>query len=126
LNFEGTSKQQFMKSNIEFRMWDGTLDPAAIQQQVVVSAAITDYAERSVIENKGSKKPTDARRKIGHGKAKEQAALTKAGTKTHTAESFTEANSHVGEFLDKLFRRNEDKAGVAALFAATNWQGDRT
>jgi hypothetical protein len=122
LNFEGTSKKQFMKSNIEFRMWDGTLDPAAIQQQVKVSAAITDYAERSVIENKGSKKPTEARKKIGHGREKEKAALSKAGTKTHTAESFTEANSHVGEFLDKIFRRNEDKAGVAALFASTNWQ----
>jgi hypothetical protein len=122
LNFEGTSKQQFMKSNIEFRMWDGTLDPAAIQQQVKVSAAITDYAERSVMENKGSKKPTEARKKIGHGKEKEKAALAKAGTKTHTAESFHEANSHVGEFLDKIFRRNEDKAGVAALFSQTNWQ----
>jgi hypothetical protein len=126
LNFEGTSKKQFMKSNIEFRMWDGTLDPAAIQQQVVVSAAITDYAERSVIENKGSKKPTEARKKIGHGREKEKAALSRAGTKTHTAESFTEANSHVSDFLDKLFRRNEDKAGVAALFAATNWQSDKT
>lgn len=122
LNFEGTSKKQFMKSNIEFRMWDGTLDPAAIQQQVKVSAAITDYAERSVIENKGSKKPTEARKKIGHGREKEKQALTKVGSKTHTAESFTEANSHVGEFLDKIFRRNEDKAGVAALFALTNWQ----
>jgi hypothetical protein len=122
LNFEGTSKKQFMKSNIEFRMWDGTLDPAAIQQQVKVSAAITDYAERSVIENKGSKKPTEARKKIGHGREKEKQALSKVGTKTHTAESFTEANSHVGEFLDKIFRRNEDKAGIAALFALTNWQ----
>jgi hypothetical protein len=122
LNFEGTSNQQFMKSNIEFRMWDGTLDPAAIQQQVKVSAAITDYAERSVIENKGSKKPTEDRKKIGHGRERENAALAKANTKTHTAESFHEANSHVGQFLDKIFRRNEDKAGVAALFAATNWQ----
>lgn len=122
LNFEGTARSDFMKSNIEFRMWDGTLDPAAIQQQVVVSAAITDYAERSAIENGGSKKPTDDRKRIGNGKLKEKAALESAGVTKHNAETFKEANGHVAEFLDKLFRKNEDKKGVAALFAMTNWQ----
>lgn len=122
LNFEGTARSEFMKSNIEFRMWDATLDPAAIQQQVVVSAAITDYAERNAIENGGSKKPTDDRKRIGNGKLKEKAALDAAGVSKHNAETFKEANGHVAEFLDKLFRKNEDKKGVAALFAMTNWQ----
>lgn len=122
LNFEGTAKADFMKSNIEFRMWDGTLNAAAIQQQVVVSAAITDYAERNAIENSGSKKPTEDRKKIGNGRLREKAALDAAGVTKHNAETFKAANGHVAEFLDKLFRKNEDKKGVAALFAATNWQ----
>lgn len=122
LNFEGTAKSDFMKSNIEFRMWDGTLNAAAIQQQVVVSAAITDYAERNAIENGGSKKPTEDRKKIGNGRLREKSALEAAGVTKHNAETFKAANNHVAEFLDKLFRKNEDKKGVAALFAATNWQ----
>jgi hypothetical protein len=123
LNFEGTASTTYKKSNIEFRMWDGTMDPAVIQQQVAISAAITDYAERKVIVDKVSKKPAAGDRvTIGTSKRKEKAVLTAANTTTHTEETFKESSAQAAEFFDKLFRRKEDRAAAASLFAATNWQ----
>jgi len=122
VNFEGTSQTSFKKSHLEFRMWDSTLDAAVIQQQIVMSAALTDYAERSVIENQGSKKPTAPRDPIHAGKQRESAALSAAGTATHTEDSFTASHQKVAEFFDKMFRRKEDRAAAVALFAVTKWQ----
>lgn len=122
LNFEGTGSTEFKKSNIEFRMWDATLDPAVIQQQIAISAAITDYAERNVMENDGSKKPTETRESIGTNRQVESAALEAAGVRKHTAETFAQVNGKAAGFFDKLFRTKEHRAAAASLFAATNWQ----
>jgi hypothetical protein len=132
LNFEAANNDIFKKSNIEFRMWDATLDASVIQQQIVLSAAITDAAEREVIKNAGSKKPTKDRIKIGAGKFKEIEVLEKHKTidpttgrvakPKHTVESLAEANTNVTDLFDKIFRRKEDRAAATALFAITNWQ----
>jgi hypothetical protein len=123
LNFEGSSNVDYRKSHTEFRMWDGTLDPAVIQQQVMISAAITDHAERKVLANKGSARPKPEDRKvIGKGRDKDKEILTKASTKTHTEETFAESSVEAAAFLDKLFRRREDRATAASLFAVTTWQ----
>lgn len=122
LNFESAGNNEFKKSNVEFRLWDATLDAAVIQQQVVMSVAMTDYAERQVINNKGAKKPETVPMKVGTNKAVEAAKLAAAGTKTHTEETFVESHKEVASFFDKLFRRKEDRAAAAALFAITNWQ----
>jgi hypothetical protein len=122
LNFEGTANTDFKKSNVEFRMWDGSIDPAVIQQQVAMSAAITDYAERKVVKDKISRSGAATDRvRIGSGKRKEQAALTSAGTQTHTEETFKESTEQAAQFFDKIFRRREDRAAAASLFAVTNW-----
>ena len=121
LNFEGTANPEYKKSHVEFRMWDGTLDPAVIQQQVMISAALTDHAERNVIANNGSTKPAAGDRiKIGNGKTKEVSVLGR--TRTHTEETFKESSTKAAEFFDKLFRRKEDRAAAASLFAVTKWQ----
>jgi hypothetical protein len=123
LNFAESGSEEHRKSHVEFRMWDGTLDPAVIQQQVMISAALTDYAERNVLTNGGSRKrPTEARTTIGVGREKEAQALAKASTTTHTEETFAESNTGAAEFLDKLFRRKEDRKAAASLFAVTSWQ----
>jgi hypothetical protein len=122
MNFGGASNSTYKKSHVEFRMWDGTLDPAVIQQQVIISTAMADLAERRVIENNGSKKSTEARQRMGTNKAKEAAAL---GTRrTHTKETFKESNGKAQEFIDSIVRRPEDRASLAALFAVTNWQNN--
>jgi hypothetical protein len=127
LNFESAKNPTFKKSNVEFRMWDGTLDAAVIQQQVALSAAITDAAEREVIKNGKSLKPTKSRIKIGAGKAIEEKALhdhvdSEAVKPKHNLDSFTESTADVSEFFDHIFRRKEDRAAATALFAVTNWQ----
>jgi hypothetical protein len=121
MNFEGTANPDYKKSHVEFRMWDGTLDPAVIQQQVMISAALTDHAERNVIANNGSTKPAPGDRvRIGNGKTKESSVLGR--TRTHTEDTFKESSTKAAEFLDKLFRRREDRAAAASLFAVTKWQ----
>lgn len=121
LNFEGTANGEYKKSNIEFRMWDGTLDPAVIQQQISISAAMTDYAERNVINNGGtSKKPEESRVTIGTNRAVEQAAMN--GSRTHTKESFEATSGQVASFFDKIFRTKAQRKGAASLFAVTSWQ----
>lgn len=122
LNFESASSSSFRKRNIEFRMWDGSISASTIQQQIKVSAALTEYAERQVETHKKSEKPKEEREKIGHNRRREEDILERAGTRKHNAGTFEETNKGVATFLDKLFRKNEDKAGVVSLFALTNWQ----
>lgn len=118
VNFEGSGSTRFASNQIEYRMWDATLDPAVIQQQVALSAAITDYAERNVIKNKGSKKPTEPAAVIGTHKQKEAAIPETVDVK----EKSKQVNQKVAAFFDQLFRRSEDREAAAALFAITKWQ----
>ena len=122
LNFESASDPEFKKSHVEFRMWDATLDAANIQVQVAISAATVDAAERKVIENKGFSRPTIVSEEIGTNRVKETAALAKIGKKVHNEDSFKESSASAAEFLDTIFRRKEDRAIAAALFAVTKWQ----
>ena len=120
MNFSGSSSTDYKKSHVEFRMWDGTLDPAVIQQQVIMSAAITDLAERNVINNKGSIKEKEPRKETGTHKDKEKEVL---GDKIHhTPETFREVNQFAAEFIDSIVRTPEQRSNLAALFAVTNWQ----
>jgi hypothetical protein len=76
-----------------------------------------------VLANKGSARPKPEDRKvIGKGRDKDKEILTKASTKTHTEETFAESSVEAAAFLDKLFRRREDRATAASLFAVTTWQ----
>ena len=123
LNLAASGEEEHRKSHVEFRMWDGTLDPAVIQQQIMVSVALTDHAEREVLLNGGShKRPDSGRSVIGVGREREAAALAKSSTTTHTEETFIESNTGAAEFLDKLFRLQEDRKAAASLFAVTSWQ----
>ena len=120
MNFSGSSSTDYKKSHVEFRMWDGTLDPAIIQQQVIMSAAITDLAERNVLKNKGSIKDKEPRKETGTHKEKEKEIL--GDKKTHTPETFREVNQSAAEFIDSIVRTPEQRSNLASLFAITNWQ----
>jgi Putative amidoligase enzyme len=123
VNFEGTANSDIIKSNVEFRMWDGTLDPAVIQQQVKISAAMTEYADQHVSREGGSRrKKGKSRLEIGSTRNKEQTVLSSKSNGKHDENTFHETNIHVASFIDTMFRRKEDRAGVASLFAVTNWQ----
>lgn len=121
LNFEGAARDSMKKSNVEFRMWDGTLDASVIQQQVKISAALTEYAERKV-EVEGGSTRRSTRQRIGSGRTKERQVLEDSQLARHNEESFVRANGSVGSLMDALFRKKSDRQSVVSLFAITNWQ----
>jgi hypothetical protein len=123
ISFGATSDDEQRKSHVEFRMWDGTLNPAVIQQQVMISVALTDYAERNTILNNGSAKPQPNTRSVtGSGRENEAKIVESAPPGTSPQQIFQNSNVRAAEFFDKLFRRREDRAAAAALFAITAWQ----
>jgi len=120
LNFETTYQNNYSHSNVEFRMWDGTLDPAIIQRQVMISAAMTDYAERRVIEQGQSAPSAVPRQRFGAARDNERTLLE--GRRTHTRESFEGSLGSAPEMIDNLFRKPEDRLRIAELFSVTSWQ----
>ena len=122
MNFGGASSSQYARNHVEFRMWDGSIDPAVIQQQVVMSAGLADLAERRVIENNGSAFPTEERRRIGNRRSAERALIGDRGT--HTPETFREINQNAAEFIDSIVRTPQQREDLASLFAITKWQSN--
>jgi hypothetical protein len=71
-----------------------------------------------VIEN-GESRPIQNRGRIGEMRRRERSAL---GTRrTHNAETFAESVGTAPQFIDSLFRRQEDRQRITDLFAVTNW-----
>lgn len=106
-------------SRVEFRVWDSTLDPGVIQQQIVLSAAMTERAERTV-EITGTSKPPEKYNPLGTAKSKGGAGGTRTKAQ-QTQDEFLEESGHAGQFIDSLFRRKEDRKRATALFAINNW-----
>lgn len=87
-------------SRIEFRLWDGSLEPGRMQAQIRMSTALLDYATR----NRDLTFDHDQR--------------AQAGTLNPDHDTFTQRTEHVRGLLDNLFRRDTDKQQAAALWAA--------
>jgi Putative amidoligase enzyme/KTSC domain len=96
-------------SHVEFRVWDGTLDAAVIQQQVATSAALTEYAERKV-DAEGSSIPREVSRTRGHH------------AMNGTDDNDQDTLEHLAAFTDKVFRRQEDRKRFVSLFSVNKWQ----
>lgn len=105
--------------HVEYRLWDATLDEAVIQQQIKVSVALTERAEQNVLVQ-GKSPARSSRHRIGEGLAAER-ELRGSG-KEGSGEDFQKQYAHAAAFIGSLFRKNEDRKGVAALFAVTKWQ----
>ncbi|MEV4570298.1 NUDIX domain-containing protein [Nonomuraea sp. NPDC049419] len=99
------------KGHVEFRMWDGSLDPAVIQAQVKVSLAVVEAAFRTAA--------LDLPPNAGvHEEPGTHAGLRSLGS----APDLTEAGSLSFRMLmDEIFWRTADKEQLTALFAATRW-----
>lgn len=85
-------------SRIEFRLWDGSLDPARIQAQVKMSAALLDYSSQN-----RSLTFTDPR--------------PEGGQLNPDHRDFAGRTHQVRHLVDELFRRDEDKQQAARLWA---------
>jgi hypothetical protein len=117
MNFESTYQQDYRRSNVEFRMWDGTLDAAVIQRQIMVSAAMTDYAERNVIAN--GRTSNVPRQTVGGEREVQRQIHTGRGRLSR--DHFEQTMGNAPQFMDNLFRRQEDRRRIAELFSITNW-----
>jgi hypothetical protein len=106
--------------HIEFRHWDGTLNPSAIQAQVKMSAAMTVAAKRIADTHGTVPRPRES---VGAHVLRQSvrdvptAPLSEAEQVTDTASARA--------FIDTLFTRPQDKTQMAGLFALTHWQSRR-
>lgn len=87
-------------SRVEFRLWDGSLEPGRIQAQIKMSTAMLDYTAR----NRTLTFDADER--------------TPAGTLNPDRAEFAEHTRQIRGLIDELFRRDTDKQQAAALWAA--------
>ena len=97
----------------EFRIWDGSLDPAIIQAQIKMSLALTEAAYRDTEYEPTGHRP--------FGSTRRQLRETHGATRHLTGEDWRNSTASVRALADRLYRRHEDKKQVAALFASTKW-----
>jgi hypothetical protein len=95
----------------EFRLWDATLDPAAIQTQIKLSLGMAAAAARGTTGGGTRREPLGSHRASNPTGARATGASWLA-----TTESFR-------SLVDSVFYRAADKAQATSLFAATRrWQ----
>lgn len=97
-------------AHVEFRAFDGSLDPAVIQTRILVSAAMVQRAsQHEGREPTWNNLPTQRERKrVGHHHA------------------LPDEQQHDGflDFQTQLFSRDEDRLRVTRLYGVTRWQHD--
>lgn len=103
INLAGITGER--SSHVEFRMWDGSLDPGVIQAQIKTSLMLTEMA--IISEFDGQEEPLGSH-------ASENMGTDNDGTEEDTA--------NFRRLLDSMWARTADKEQLAALFATTRWQ----
>lgn len=107
-------------SHVEFRMWDGTLNPGSIQQQVKTSVALLERSEYDVIKNgKSSPKDITEESKLGYGNKQFIDKLMRKKMDREDADN--ESVAHAAKFFDNFFARESDRKSVLAMFSKTQW-----
>jgi hypothetical protein len=102
--------------HVEFRMWDGSLDPGVIQAQVNLSLGMTHaalHAERGAV--------------WGHepiGVHRRRNSDVPRGTALR-GDRWRDNTSGFRRLLDRVFTRDANREQATALFAATHWQQPR-
>jgi len=91
-------------ARIEFRLWDGSIEPGRIQAQIKLSAALLDHVSA------GSDVFADG--PPGRSRA------TDLPHPRYDPEGFTKETSEIRTLIDALFHRDCDKQQAAALWAA--------
>jgi hypothetical protein len=112
INLEDT-RRGYDSDHAEFRVFDGSLDASVIQSQIKLSLALTETAFRDTEHTPTGHTPfgsTRAAHREQHG-----------ATRRLTGEDWRASTEGVRKLADTLYRRREDKAQVAAMFAITKW-----
>ncbi|MFF5265363.1 amidoligase family protein [Actinomadura viridis] len=113
LNFESVHGSQ--SDHVEFRMWDGSLNPAVVQAQIKLSLGLADAASRG----SGPALPPEPL-----GTHRERNSHLQRGQRL-SGEAWLADTRSFRSMVDTVFRRSQDKAQAAALFAVTRWQQRR-
>ncbi len=105
------------RDHVEFRMWDGSLDPGVIQAQVKLSLGLTEAAFRSAATweqpNEGQADRIGRHHRDYGGRGR--------GARLR-GEEWQESTRSFRSLVDSIFHRDSDKAQATALFAVTRWQ----
>ena len=111
LNFQSVSGRQ--TDHVEFRMWDGSLDPGTIQTQVKLSLGMTEAAFRTPSGTQHGAEPIGTHRRANSHLQRGQRL---------SGEAWEADTKGFRGLMDRLFTRDADKRQAAALFGATKWQ----
>lgn len=111
-NFHGVRGSS--RDHPEFRVFDASLDAGTIQAQIKMSVALTEAAKR----NAASGGTQRGREPLGSHQQRRSGRMTR---KAMTEEEVAADTATTRSFLDTLFRRREDKAHLAAIYANTRW-----
>ena len=113
-NTEATSDDR-RGDNVEFRIFDATLNPGAMQAQIKLALAMTTSAARIAdagISTNRAKEPLGS-----HA----ERAKARNSRRRMTDEEVTADTATFRSFMDTIFTRHEDKKQLTALFASTKW-----
>ena len=97
--------------HIEFRLWDGTLDPTVIQAHIMMTLGLVESAYCDT-----ETEPCNDVVAVGVGYRIMLADNSDAG------EASPENSVAFRALMDRIFHRDEDKAHLTGLFASSRWQ----
>lgn len=119
LNLGGVSAEaDHSKDHVEFRIFDATLNPGAIQAQIRTAVAMTNAAARIAGDT-----PTKRDKELA-GSHAQRASVR--GRRRLTREDILEDTATFRSLLDTLFSRKQDKDQLIEVFAHTKWTKKRT
>ncbi len=93
------------KPTIEFRTFNGSLDPAQVQNNVRVAVGIIQAAKNARTRSESTRKRGEML--AGH---------------TYTQRPAPEDHSHIRKFLDIVFTRTKDKRACLGAYGRSQWQ----
>lgn len=110
VNFTDLHPDDPQRSHLEFRLFDASLQPGRIQAQMKLALALTDYAAHHTIS------PLEPRNRLGAGAHRRKVL----GASGEWFDAVTTAP--IRHLIDRLFRRDDDKRQIAALWAVSTYQ----
>jgi hypothetical protein len=108
----------YLRDHPEFRIFDSTLDAAAMQAQVKLSVAMTHAAARIA----GDAPTQRTKEELG---SHARRAKARGSRRRMTSDELKDDTATFRSLLDTLFTREQDKAQMTALFANTKWNKAR-
>lgn len=114
LNISGAKvDDDYKSSHVEFRMFDATLDPAVMQNQIKLALNMTDAADR-IAGQGGTQRPKES---LGDHAER----LKLRGRRKAKKEDIEKETSTFRSLLDTLYQNRADKDNAIRIFAANQW-----